>query len=179
MVLDVGATFFVLEVAGVGYKVIAPPSILSSVHVGKEAFVYIHDHIREDLHDLYGFLAADDQVLFQRLLNVDGVGPKVAMAVLSIGPADIVRKAIMSGDLEGMTSVPGVGKKTAQKIILELKGQLVESAEASGEDAEVIQALQALGYPLAHARDAVKMLAVTTKGTSDRVREALKILGKK
>lgn len=179
VVYEIGANFFVLDVAGVGYKIIASPPILSSIYIGQETRVHIHDHIREDAHDLFGFLGADDLALFERLLNVDGVGPKVAMTILSVGSAETVRKAIMAGDLETLTSVPGVGKKTAQKIILELKGQLVEADAESGDDIEVVQALQSLGYTSQRGREAVKLISREMKDTSDRVREALRILSKK
>jgi Holliday junction DNA helicase RuvA len=138
----------------------------------------IHDHVREDVRDLYGFLSSADLSLFDQLLSISGVGPKVAMTILGIGSADTVRRAIMSGDLAMLTSVPGVGKKTAQKIILELKGQLVELAESSPMDQEVIQALQGLGYTVAQAREAVKLLSPDLTNTSDRVREALRSLAK-
>lgn len=167
-----------LEVAGVGYRVLVPGSVLTLLKTGEELFLYIHEHIREDTHDLYGFLANTDLLLFEQLLGISGVGPKVAMTILGIGSADTVRRAIMSGDLDLLTSVPGVGKKTAQKIILELKGQLVELADSSPTDQEVIQALQGLGYSVAQAREVVKQLSPELTSTSDRIREALRWLAK-
>nr|MBP7134349.1 Holliday junction branch migration protein RuvA [Patescibacteria group bacterium] len=119
-----------------------------------------------------------DLALFDQLLGISGVGPKVALTILGIGSVETVRRAIMSGDLDTLTSVPGVGKKTAQKIILELKGQLVELANASPVDQEVIQALQGLGYSAQQAREAVKELSPDSESTSDRVREALRWLAK-
>lgn len=178
-VLVVNPTSLLVEVSGVGYKIMVAPSVLSSMKVDDPIFLFIHDHIREDVHDLYGFLSSQDLSLFQQLLNVSGVGPKSAMTIMAVGTADTVRRAIMAGDLETLTSVPGVGKKTAQKIVLELKGQLVEISGLSEEDREVTQALQSLGYTAALAREAIKILPATTVGTSDRVREALKLLAKR
>ncbi len=177
-VLEYGVNFLLLEVQGIGYRVLVSSAQITSVHAGEELFLYIHDHIREDLHDLYGFATSADLALFDQLLGISGVGPKVALTILGIGSVETVRRAIMSGDLDTLTSVPGVGKKTAQKIILELKGQLVELANASPVDQEVIQALQGLGYSAQQAREAVKELSPDSESTSDRVREALRWLAK-
>ncbi len=178
IVLEYATNSVLVEVYGVGYRVLVSASVLALVRTGEEVSFYIHDHVREDVRDLYGFLSSADLSLFDQLLSISGVGPKVAMTILGIGSADTVRRAIMSGDLVMLTSVPGVGKKTAQKIILELKGQLVELAESSPMDQEVIQALQGLGYPVAQAREAVKLLSPELTNTSDRVREALRSLAK-
>ena len=167
-----------LEVAGIGYQVKLSPAALSDLKDGEEAFLYTHDHVREDSHDLYGFLESEDLILFEQLLGISGVGPKVAMTILSVGSADTVRRAVMNGDLATLTSVPGVGKKTAQKIILELKGQLVEATIESSADRDVIEALQSLGYSAQQAREAVKQISPDVVDTPARVREALRLLSK-
>lgn len=167
-----------LEVGGVGYRVGVTPGLLALTKNSEPLFLYIHEVIREDAHDLYGFLSQDDLHLFLQLLSVSGVGPKVANTILSIGTAEAVRKAVMSGDVDTLTSVPGVGKKTAQKIVLELRGQLVESEATTSEDGEVAAALQSLGYSAQDARQAVKKVDATVTGVSDRLREALKQLSK-
>lgn len=177
-VLEYSANAVLVEVYGIGYRVLVPTSVVTLLKTNEEVFFYIHDHIREDAHDLYGFISSADLGLFDQLLTISGVGPKVAMTILGIGTADTVRHAIMSGDLDTLTSVPGVGKKTAQKIILELKGQLVESGGASPADQEVTQALQGLGYTAAQAREVVKQLSPELSTTSDRIREALRWLAK-
>lgn len=177
--LEIQPASVLLEVGGVGYAVRLAPSVVASLRSGSEAFFYTHHHVREDSEELFGFLTQQDQRLFEQLLAVSGVGPKSAMTILSVGSADAVRVAIMAGDLATLTSVPGVGKKTAQKIVLELKGQLVdEDADVSG-DRDVIGALQSLGYSPSQAREALKNVHMDTKNTSDRVREALRILAKK
>lgn len=177
-ILEKTATWLLLEVAGIGYRVMASPAVISIAKAEGEAFFYIHDHIREDAHDLFGFLSLNDLELFEKLLSISGVGPKSAMTIMAVGTANQVREAIMKGDLETLTSVPGVGKKTAQKIILELKGQLVEPEEGSSEGREAQEALLSLGYPAAEAKAALKAVDTSIKGTSDRVREALKYLNK-
>jgi holliday junction DNA helicase RuvA len=175
-ILDVTPVDALVEVAGVGYRVIAPPGTLAGLRAGEEAFLHIHDHVREDAHDLYGFVSRDERSLFERLIAVSGVGPKVGLAILSLGSAETVKRAIMSGDLGLLTSVSGVGMKIAQKVVLELKGQLVDVESASGPDREVIDALVSLGYSSSQAKDAVKGIAPEVTDVSERVREALKRL---
>ena len=178
-VVGVNPTSLLLEVGGIGYRVVVAPSVLSVTKNGDALFLFIHEHIREDMDELYGFLNGEDLALFEQLLTISGVGPKVAMTILSVGSADTVRRAIMAGDLDTLTSVPGVGKKTAQKIVLELKGQIVDVSQMPKEDQEVMQALQSLGYPAALARDAIKNLTGDVTEVSARVREALKMLAKR
>lgn len=177
-ILEVHVSFCILDVGGLGYEIRTTGSVLSGLTAGEGILFYIHDHIREDAHDLYGFLAYGDLELFERLLSVSGVGPKVALTLMSAGSAGSVRKAILDGDLGFLTSIPGVGKKTAQKIILDLKGRLVEEEGMSSGDAEVVEALVSLGYASGDARKAVQALPVSVVDVSARIREALKMLSK-
>lgn len=177
-VLEVHAGFCLVEVAGIGHSVRATPGTLSALKVDSEQFIYIHDVVREDSRELFGFLQRNELELFQQLLGVNGVGPKVALTILSAGSSESVRRAIMQGDIAILTSVPGVGKKTAQKIILDLKGQLVEEEGMQTGDAEVVDALVGLGYPLHTARETVKHIPESIVDVSARVREALKYLSK-
>jgi Holliday junction DNA helicase RuvA len=177
-VLEVHPTFLLLEVNGVGYLVKGSASLLTSLHAGSQAFLYTHDHVREDAHDLFGFVARAEQELFERLLSVSGVGPKVALSILSTGPFDQVRRAILSGDIDLLTSMPGIGKKTAQKIILELKGRLVEESTLPDGEAEVLEALVSLGYSRDQSRDALRSVSPSVTDVTERVREALRHLAK-
>lgn len=177
-VIEKGPTWLLLEVGGVGYRVLVSPGVLAQISGDGETFMYIHDHVREDSRDLYGFFTLQDLSLFERLIGISGIGPKVGATILSIGSADRVRDGIMRGDIDVLTSVPGVGKKTAQKIVLELKGQLVEEAQDGTGDHEVIEALKSLGYPVQEAREALKHVSIELTDTSDRIREALKNLSK-
>lgn len=176
-VIEKSLTWVLLEVGGIGYKVFLSSSLLSDVRGEGETFLYIHDHIREDARDLYGFLTLGDLELFQRLINISGIGPKAAANILSLG-AEAVREAILQGDVTRLSSAPGVGKKTAQKIILELKGQLVDEAAMPSGDVEVVEALKSLGYSANDAREALKGVSDATKDVSERVREALKQLAR-
>jgi Holliday junction DNA helicase RuvA len=175
-VLDISPTSIVVEAGGVGYRIFATPATLGGMRKREEAFLYTYDLIREDAHDLYGFISQDEQRLFERLISVSGVGPKVAIALLSMGSAAALKRAIMSGDLSALTSVSGVGRKIAQKIILELKGQIVEEGGESGPDREVVDALVSLGYSASQAREALKGVSNDVTDVSDRVREALRRL---
>jgi Holliday junction DNA helicase RuvA len=175
-IIEISTSWILLEVGGVGYRVQIPLSLLSLLKQGQEQFVYIHEQLREDTHELYGFLSSQDLALFTKLLSVSGVGPKVAMTLLSMGSADTVQRAVMSGDLESLTSLPGVGKKTAQKIILELKGQLVEAEQVPSVDRDVADALQGMGYSAVQVRDALRQISSDVTDPSERIRAALRIL---
>ncbi len=177
-VIDLAPPWVLIEVQGIGYRVCASPSTLAGMRTGEEVFVYTHDVVREDARDLYGFVSLEDLKLFERMISVSGVGPKVALAMSSIGSAETLKRAIMSGDLAMLTSAPGVGKKIAQKIILELKGQIVDTDSVTGPDREAIDALVSLGYSATQARDALKFVPADIADISDRVREALRGLGK-
>ncbi len=177
-VLEVHAAFLLLEVCGVGYAIKAASGTLSNAKAGEERLFYIHDHVREDARDLYGFASWSEQEFFERLLNVSGVGPKVALTIMSVGEVGQVKAAVMKGDLALLTSVPGVGKKTAQKIVLELQGKLVEDVDALPGDSEVVDALVSLGYSSQQAREALKPVSKDIVDIPERIRQALKYLGK-
>ncbi|MBD3251463.1 Holliday junction branch migration protein RuvA [Candidatus Uhrbacteria bacterium] len=175
-VLELTPSYVIVEVQGVGYGIHATPSTLGGLRKREQAFLYTHDLVREDARELYGFKTLEDLQLFEQLIGISGVGPKVALAMLSIGSAEALKRAIMNGDLVTITSVPGVGKKIAQKIILELKGQIVEEGDAGGPDREVVDALVSLGYSSAQAKVALKSVPSEITDVSDRVREALRQL---
>jgi Holliday junction DNA helicase RuvA len=177
-VIDLAPPWALIEVQGIGYRVCASSNTLAGLRTGEEVFVYTHDVVREDARDLYGFTSLEDLRLFERMISVSGVGPKVALAMSSIGSAETLKRAIMSGDLSTLTSAPGVGKKIAQKIILELKGQIVDTDGITGPDREAIDALVSLGYSATQARDALKLVPADISDISDRVREALRMLGR-
>jgi holliday junction DNA helicase RuvA len=165
-----------VEVGGLGYRVNASPNTLARLRVGEEALLYIHDHIREDTHDLFGFPSEEELALFERLMSVSGVGPKAGMSLLSVGSVETVQRAIMAGDLATLTSAPGVGTKIAQKIVLELKGQLVDADSAQGPDREVVDALVSLGYSAQQATRALKNVSADVTDVSERVKSALRYL---
>lgn len=115
-ILEKGVNWLLIEVAGIGYRIKVAPALLSDLRMDGESFLYIHHHVREDAEELFGFKTMSDLDLFDSLLGISGVGPKVAMTIMSVGSADHVKKAIMTGDLATMTSVPGVGKRRRRKL---------------------------------------------------------------
>ncbi len=173
----------IVNVGGVGFRVRVPSSTLANLGaVGSDAMLFTHLHVREDDLSLYGFATEEELRLFETLLTVSGIGPKVAMGVLSSAPADTLRVAIAQGNLDVLTALPGIGKKTAQRLVLELEGKidvsgLGEVGELSPMDEDVMNALINLGYSAAEATRAARSVPSSAKTVEDRVRIALQYLG--
>ncbi len=178
------ADIVVLDVQGVGYGVLLPAEDFGRLVIGEPAKLYIYEHIREQAHDLFGFLSRDTKALFEQLLDVNGVGPKMALNMLSIGSGEEVRQAIAGGDVKFIQQANGVGKRVAERVVVELKdkvGLLSVDLESTGllqgeQNAlkdEAVEALVVLGYTVA---DASKSLTgVDPKlPTEDRIKQALK-----
>jgi len=155
---------FVVEVGGVGLRVSVPAPLLARMQVGQGIMLYTHLVVREDALSLYGFESQAERELFTLLLGVDGVGPKVSLAVLSTLSLDAIQHAVIAEQSEVLGRVPGVGKKTAQKIVLYLQDRLKPSdslsklAAFSDRDEEVLAALTALGYSVVEAQTATQAL---------------------
>jgi len=168
----------VLDVGGVGYLVAASRGALQRADVSAEVVLETYLHVREDALQLYGFADASERELFVRLLGVSGIGPKVALAVVSSGRPDELRRAIALGDAARFQVIPGIGKKTAERIVLELKGTIADVVETGGPydtPAELVarDALVELGFSIP---DAERALAATDPElpAEERVREALR-----
>ncbi|HEX5824616.1 MAG TPA: Holliday junction branch migration protein RuvA [Candidatus Limnocylindrales bacterium] len=189
----VGAVAFdsvVIEVGGIGYRVFAAPAILVTAVPGSIVKLFTYHLVREDQQSLFGFRTTEDLGFFTLLLTVTGVGPKVALAIVGSRPTPDLQLAIMAQDQAVLTSIPGIGKKLAERIIFELKEKVaaagIAASTASGAvagggatESEVVAALQALGYSLAEARDAshAALVNATIGGTlEDRVKAALRSL---
>lgn len=179
LVTHIGDESLVLENAGIGYEVHVPTPILSEIKTGQTLTLTTHEYIREDSRELFGFVERDGLRLFRKLIAVSGVGPKTALHIMSTGTTDTVKKAIADGDLARLTSVPGIGKKTAQKIVLELKGSLEHLDDKLRTADDVVEALISLGYSRAEARDTMQTVPATVTSTEDRMRAALQSLRKK
>jgi len=170
----------ILEVGGVGLRVFAPAPLRGRLKVGEMAFLFTHLVVREDALTLYGFESQADRDLFNLLLGVDGVGPKVALSVLSTLTLDAVQRAVFAEEPDLLSRVPGVGKKTAQKIALHLKDKLKPSnalaqmASMADYDSEVLAALTALGYSVVEAQAAIQSLPKDAPtDVEERLRTAL------
>lgn len=170
----------ILEVGGVGLRVFVPAPLRTRLKVGEAAFLFTHLVVREDALSLYGFESQSERELFNILLGVDGVGPKVALSVLSTLTLDAVHRAVFAEESEILGRVPGVGKKTAQKMALHLKDKLkptdalAQVAAMSDTDSEVLAALTALGYSVVEAQSAIQSLPNDAPDdTEERLRLAL------
>ncbi len=173
----------VLEIGGVGYGVLVTTSDLDRLNTGENAKLYIYENIKEDTYDLFGFVALDDKKLFEQLLSVKNVGPKVAMSVLDIGSANDVRSAISSGDVKRLQTAKGVGKRAAEQIVVELRDKVGMVATGGAEDIvtrgglnasdEAAQALISLGYSETDAVLALKNIDPTLPA-EERIKLALK-----
>ncbi|KXK15145.1 MAG: Holliday junction ATP-dependent DNA helicase RuvA [Chloroflexi bacterium OLB14] len=154
----------IIEVSGVGLRVFVPTPLRTNSKTGEVIFLFTHLQVREDALTLYGFESQADKDLFHTLLGVDGVGPKVALSVLSTLTLDAIQRAIFSDEGDLLSKVPGVGKKTAQKMALHLKDKLKPSDALSklgslaDYDSEVLAALTALGYSVVEAQSAIQSL---------------------
>jgi holliday junction DNA helicase RuvA len=177
-----GAGRVVVAVGGVGYEVAVPTHTLARLPPqGRSARLFTRLQVRDDGMMLYGFGSPEERTLFDHLITVTGVGPKVAMGVLSSMTADALRRAIASGDAAALTVVPGVGKKVAARVILDLKDRLGLSGEesVSGPIAEVREALMALGLSAQEARDALASLPPDgDRPVEELLREALRGVGR-
>jgi Holliday junction DNA helicase RuvA len=176
--------FVIIDVHGVGYKVLVPESVYSKLTKEKEVRIFTYTHVREDALDLFGFLEAEDLQLFESLLTVSGIGPKTALNIFSFGERKDIIEAIIKGDVTFFTSVPRLGTKNAQKIIIELKNKMGagQDLDLSGKDllenAEVVQALKNFGYSVSEAQKAVREVKKDGISTEERIRLALKALGR-
>lgn len=166
----------VVETGGVGYQVYLSSSTLAELPGGEDVELWTHEYIREDARDLYGFANQKERRLFLELLDVSGVGPKMALNILSLGRAEDIQHKIEEGDATWVSRVPGVGKKTAQKIILELKGKLSEVDQRDLVSEEVISALMNLGYNRNTAQEAISGIEEGT--VEERLKTALKAMAK-
>ncbi len=169
------ATSLILEAAGVGYELVVTVDEWGSAHLGEEARYYVYEQIREDAHNLYGFRDLSSKHLFGQLLGISGVGPKLAMQILSSAGENRLRQAIASGDPALLKGVTGVGPKTAQRVIVELRGKVEEGAAGLAPVADpTYQALVALGYTPAQATSAVATIPSDISGDQERLKAALK-----
>lgn len=167
-------------VGGIGYKVAVTKQTLSNFTIGETAALSTRLIVREDALDLYGFQEEDELRLFDLLLTVSGIGPKSALAILDIASVETLRSAIAHGKSEYLTKVSGIGRKTAEKIIVELRDKVGAAAGldiALKGDEDALEAMKSLGYSAQEARDALRKVPSTVQKSSDRLREALKILG--
>jgi len=173
--------FLIVETSGVGYKIHTSPDTLSKTgKTGEKILLFIHTHVREDSLDLFGFLKMEELEFFEMLINVSGIGPRSALAILGIVSIVTLRKAIGTGDTSYLTKISGIGKKTAEKIVIELRDKMgTELGEKSLQgELDALEALKSLGYSQNEAREALKKCSPDVN-TNIKIREALRILATK
>ena len=189
-VTEIDLSLVVIDCGGVGFAVNTTANTISRVKKGESARLYTYCNIKEDAFDIYGFASKSEKHSFELLLGVSGVGPKAALSILSSSNPEALARAVVAGDDKALTAAPGVGKKLAQRIILELKDKLAKEADglpvkgqapAAGQGGgsklgDAVAALTVLGYGSAEISAAIKQIDVDALGLEDIIRQALKLM---
>lgn len=180
-VVDISLSRVIVDIQGLGYTVNTLPIYMESIHLGKEVEFWIHTAVRETDISLYGFKTQEELVMFEHLLSVSGIGPKSALAILGVAGINSLTDAVASGNTSILTRIAGIGKKTADKIVLELSGKVLASKEMNTsmkDDLDVFEALKALGYREHEIQSVIKELPKEIDGANEKIKHALKMLGK-
>lgn len=180
-----GENFVVVENGGIGYQIFIPAEQLLKVELGDAVEYFTHHHVREDAVQLFGFSSLDELKMFELLISISGIGPKTGLGVLSVAKIGDIKSAIINQDASILKKVSGIGAKTAERIILELKNKVagivgvgeIKTKEEMGADADAIDALISLGYGREQARDALKQVDAGLD-IGERVKAALKLLAR-
>ena len=185
-ILNKGQGYIIVEVSDVGYRIFVNPIMYSELNIGQKIELYTHQYVREDSLDLYGFRNLPELEMFELLLSISGIGPKSALGVLSIADVADLKDTIVRGDSSLLTKVSGIGRKTAERVVLELREKIGDKVDSSqkiagrgvGASGDEIDALMALGYSMSQAREALQRVDINIKDSGERIKEALKKLGK-
>ena len=184
-ITEITDKYVVIEAGGIGYRIFATTDTLGSIFLDQETLLHTYLAIREDAHELYGFRTPGERSLFEMLRSVSGIGPKSALGILGLASIEILTHAIASGDTGYLTKVSGIGRKTAEKIVIELRDKLQGRADEYDRPIElrgssdVMDALKVLGYNEREIRDVIKDIDPNITDTNQRIKEALKLLGGK
>jgi len=183
IIVHIADKFLIVDVSGVGYKLYITTETITASLLGDHTSFWVHTAVRENSIDLYGFKNINEMSFFELLLDVSGIGPRSALSILAIAPIDTLKRAIATGDTGYLNKVSGIGRKTAEKIIVELRDKLQDYKNDDNtpgllrDESDIVEALKSLGYSQNEARDSLKKVPPTTIGTNARIKEALKILG--
>jgi Holliday junction DNA helicase RuvA len=167
----------IIQVGDLGYRITVTPIVLAESKPGTEITLYLHEAARENSIEHYGVKTLDELDLFESLLSVSGVGPKSGLAIIGLSPVSSLRSAISSGQVDTLTKVSGIGRKTAERIILELRnkmGIINSTGDVSSYGSDEVEALIALGYSAPQARDALSRVDATITDSMERIKQALK-----
>jgi len=172
----------VVEVSGVGYRVSTTTEVALDAVLGEEISLWTHLSVRENALDLFGFKDRESLEVFELLITISGIGPKTALGIMNVASIEMLEQAVSENDTSYLTRVSGIGKKNAEKIVLELQGKLVASSKDRGvhlrSEGDALEALVSLGYSERDAREALKKIPKEIESTSERVRQALKLISK-
>ena len=181
-IVHVADKFLIVDVSGVGYKLYVTTEAIGSSKLGDHTSFWVYTAVRENSLDLYGFKTINEMSFFELLLDVSGIGPRSALGILTVASIDTLKRAIATGDTSYLNKVSGIGKKTAEKIIVELRDKLKDykneddTPSSLRDESDMLEALKSLGYSQNEARDALKQVPPTTVGTNARIKEALRLL---
>jgi holliday junction DNA helicase RuvA len=181
---ELGSNYAIIDTHGVGYKVYVTTDTIHNIKIGDDVTIYTYFAVREDAQDLYGFMRKSDKELFELLISVSGIGPKSALNILSLASYETLVGAIRTGGSGHLTKIAGIGRKTAEKIVLELRdkiGSMMNTESNSSDsqfssDLDVIEALKSLGYDADESRNALKKINKEITDVGAKVKAALKIL---
>jgi Holliday junction DNA helicase RuvA len=181
-VAHIGPDYALVETGGLGYRVFASPALIARLRSGGEARLFTHHLVRDDAQALFGFASPEELAFFELLLTVTQVGPRLALAITAAHPVTRLQLAIVTDDVDVYTAVSGVGRKTAQRIILELKEKVhaagIAAGGAASTDSDVVAALESLGYSATEARRAAGAVAGTDGALDARIKAALQELAR-
>jgi Holliday junction DNA helicase RuvA len=170
----------IVSAGGVGYLVYLTTQDLLQAGAEDQVSLWTHLAVREDALDLYGFFERENLIYFKLLIGISGIGPRSALAILSLAPPSTLRQAVLAGNMTYLTKISGIGKKSAEKIIIELRDKLgaldAEEARLISGDTDLLDALQSLGYQLRDIRDIIQRIPESADSTDKRIKEALKLL---
>lgn len=181
-IIEIGDRHIVIETNSIGYKVYVTDDALLTLKINETASLWTYLAVRENAMDLFGFLTKKEENFFELLIGISGIGPRTALGVLSAVSSDTLSSAIRSGSTAHLVKVSGIGRKTAEKIVLELKDKLgavsgEDYSEEMSSDADAIEALKALGYDAGEAREALKKVSKDITDTGAKIKAVLKMLG--
>lgn len=181
-VFDIKPSKVIVKSGGIGFVIHSTLSFIERLRTGTEASFWTHTAVRETSIDLYGFETEEELRIFELLISVSGVGPKSALAILGVAGVARIQEAVGTNDTSALTKISGIGRKTAEKIVLELNGKITWSGKVgekiNTEDVDVFEALQSLGYREKDIQEAIKNIPKDTVGANDKIKYALKQLGK-
>jgi Holliday junction DNA helicase RuvA len=182
IIVHIADKFLIVDVSGVGYKLYITGDTFTSSLLGDHSSFWVYTAVRENSIDLYGFKNINELSFFELLLDVSGIGPKGALSIIALAPIETIKRAIAEGNISYLNKVSGIGKKTAEKIIIELRDKLQEYKNDENtpgllrDESDILEALKSLGYSQNEARDALQQVPPTVVGTNARIKEALRIL---